>query len=277
MTFPKIIHTIAPADKTKWHPIWNECYQSWFKHFDSAEFQFRMWSDEACDNFVKEHYNEFYDSYMSLHYKIMKFDIVRLLILHKFGGIYHDMDYFCYKNFFNFVCDKHKRLNKFKQYNFFIVENFNNGTKTEVLQNSLIISEKGNPFFYFAVDMALAVYDKFTSLDFFKNHLSCPDPSILALTGPVMLSHFFHFFMDTRKETFENYLLEENLFNPKIEVYNENLFTKHACTTLWINEIDKKSNEKWFQKKHIIFKDFDVSNINFFINYGINETNITKD
>lgn len=95
---PKIIHHIAPADKTTWHIIWPQCYDSWQRHF--PDYQFCLWNDSLdLENFVQNYYFDLYHTFMKCPAHIIKIDFVRPLILHYFGGIYVDMDLYCYQNF----------------------------------------------------------------------------------------------------------------------------------------------------------------------------------
>tara|TARA_A100000171_G_C2068558_1_gene113559 strand:+ start:106 stop:729 length:624 start_codon:yes stop_codon:yes gene_type:complete len=54
-------------------------------------YDYVLWNKDMCDNLVKS-YPEYQELYNNVRYKIMKVDIVRFLILHKYGGIYIDMD-----------------------------------------------------------------------------------------------------------------------------------------------------------------------------------------
>ena len=95
---PKIIHHIAPKFPNSWHYFWQKCYDSWKTQF--SDYEFIMWNDkDDIDNFVKIHYKEHWNLYRAFPFHIMRIDFARLCILHKFGGIYADMDVFCYKNF----------------------------------------------------------------------------------------------------------------------------------------------------------------------------------
>jgi hypothetical protein len=103
---PKIIHQIAPADKSRWHPIWEKCYPTWQKHF--PEFEHKMWNDgNDIDNFVRDYYPQYLEKYLKFEKHISRIEFVRFCLLHHFGGIYADMDMFCYRNFEDYI-DKHK-------------------------------------------------------------------------------------------------------------------------------------------------------------------------
>ena len=51
MPIPKIIHQLAPADKSKWHPVWTICSESW-KNVYPSNFQHIIWSDENANDIV---------------------------------------------------------------------------------------------------------------------------------------------------------------------------------------------------------------------------------
>lgn len=94
---PKIIHQTAPADKSKWNPIWTQCQESWKKNFPNYEY--KMWTDEDNENLVKTKYPWFYDTYKGFKHNISRVDCSRYFYLYEYGGIYADMDYECLKNF----------------------------------------------------------------------------------------------------------------------------------------------------------------------------------
>lgn len=129
---PKILHQTAPQDKSVWHPLWKRCQASWLEKF--PDFEYRLWNDDDIDNLIRTEYPEFWDMYQEFPVHIMKIDFVRFAFMHRFGGIYADMDYYCYQNFHDDLTD-----------NGYIVENpYGN----DPIENSLMASEPGNIFFY---------------------------------------------------------------------------------------------------------------------------------
>jgi len=94
---PKIIHQTAPADESKWNPVWKPCQMSWKRNF--PDWEYRMWTDEDLDQFIKTKYAWFYPTYISYPKNIMRIDAARYFILYEYGGIYADMDFECVKNF----------------------------------------------------------------------------------------------------------------------------------------------------------------------------------
>ena len=100
MAISKIIHHIAPKNKSRWHPMWEKCYPTWQQHFPN--FEHKMWNDEeGIDDFVRETYPQYWQLYSDFPAHIMRIDFVRFCLLHHFGGVYADMDMFCYKNFYD--------------------------------------------------------------------------------------------------------------------------------------------------------------------------------
>ena len=58
----------------------------------------QFWTDEDNDLLVREYYPIFYDYYQTLSPTIKKADFARLLYMHRFGGVYVDLDFLCLKN-----------------------------------------------------------------------------------------------------------------------------------------------------------------------------------
>ena len=90
------VHQTAPSNPDKWHRMWHQCQPSWKKLAEDNGMQYKLWSDEELDSFVKSEYPDFYDCcYSQYPAKIQKIDAARPLILHRYGGIYADMDTTC--------------------------------------------------------------------------------------------------------------------------------------------------------------------------------------
>ena len=61
------------------------------------DYKYILWTDETMDNFVKNEYKWFYETYKNYKYNIQRCDAFRYLVLYKYGGIYIDMDIVCKK------------------------------------------------------------------------------------------------------------------------------------------------------------------------------------
>lgn len=93
---PKIIHQSwkdenIPFDvyKKSWIDSWQICHPGWEKMF---------WTDVQNAALVKDCYPDFYDFYLSLSPNIKKADFCRFLYMHRYGGVYVDLDFICLKN-----------------------------------------------------------------------------------------------------------------------------------------------------------------------------------
>jgi len=65
----------------------------------NPDWEYRLWSDEENDAFVRSEYPEFYDIFNGFSRNIMRADVIRYLIMHKIGGVYLDLDYEVLKPF----------------------------------------------------------------------------------------------------------------------------------------------------------------------------------
>lgn len=99
---PRIIHQLAPADKSKWNSGWNECQKTWKD--SHPDFEYRMWTDEDIFEFMKNENPSFYENvFLKYPKNIQRWDAVRPFILYKYGGIYADMDYECNQRFYELL------------------------------------------------------------------------------------------------------------------------------------------------------------------------------
>lgn len=86
---PRIIHQ---SWKTKDVPAsMREFQESWLKHHPGWEY--RLWTDEDNERLIREHYPQFEESFHRFTPTIIKIDFIRLAYMHRFGGIYADMDF----------------------------------------------------------------------------------------------------------------------------------------------------------------------------------------
>ena len=133
-SIPKIIHqTWKNVDKLP--SQWREYFDGW--HVKHPDFLHVLWTDEDNVQLVQQHYPEFLDHYNWLPLMIQKTDFVRLMYLHKFGGIYADLDYECFDNIVPHLPQQEGVL---------LVES--PLTLSEITQNSFMIGEAGHPFLY---------------------------------------------------------------------------------------------------------------------------------
>lgn len=216
---PKIIHQTGP-DESKWHPIWKECSETWKNTF--PDFQYMYWTDDDLRNLVKDQYSEFLELYDNFPHHIMRVDFARFCILHSCGGIYVDLDIYCYKNFYDLL-----------RRNIYIVESW--GEWGEKVQNSLMISTPKQEFWEKCMF--------YSGLRFLFNQQNNYKEYILESCGPKMISKI----LDSSVK-----FLPKEMFNPMVENQfnqgyekaiedfdtlkkDQNVFTRHYLTSTWIN------------------------------------------
>lgn len=70
------------------------CQQSWlkFQKAYSSQVDYHLWKDTDCELLLRAHYPHLLRTYESYPNPICKVDLMRLIILDYFGGLYVDMD-----------------------------------------------------------------------------------------------------------------------------------------------------------------------------------------
>ena len=255
----KIIHQTGPTNKQIWHPLWNKCQSSWKQEFPT--FEYRFWSDEEIDDLIKSNYAEYYQTYSEFPVHIMKIDFIRFCIMHSFGGIYCDLDFFCYKNFGNYI--------KSPKNSVWLVENpFGN----DPIENSLMISsEPGHPFWLDCMNTSIKRFNE--TKTFRKKNLD--DISIISsdkqygmklrphlvfhLTGTNLISSVYRKWRN-KPNTLIN-TLSGRLFNNLDTAYFPEIITRHCHTGVWGKEnlkiIEENNNKHYDSIRGIPLHDFD--------------------
>jgi mannosyltransferase OCH1-like enzyme len=86
---PMVIHQIWKDNDLSSYPKYPSYY-----NWTARNYSVKLWSEEKVRKLVKEEYEWLWQRYMTLPYDIQRADAARLIILHKEGGIYMDLD--CY-------------------------------------------------------------------------------------------------------------------------------------------------------------------------------------
>jgi len=91
---PKIIHQTW---KTKILPFpFNELSSTWLE--SHPDWEHIIWTDEMNRDLIKDCYPEFLEKYDGYPRNIQRVDAFRYFVLKKYGGVYVDMDFECFKN-----------------------------------------------------------------------------------------------------------------------------------------------------------------------------------
>jgi hypothetical protein len=154
---PKVIHqqwktSSVPAKYAAYHAAWRAL-------FPEPEFEHRLWTDASARELIAEHYSWFLPTYDGYPFSIQRADAARYFILHRFGGVYADLDYEPLLSFWHLLPRERVGLIQSPyQYN-------------ERVQNSFMSSPQGDPFW-------LVVFETLTAK---------AGKPVLQSTGPVLL------------------------------------------------------------------------------------------
>lgn len=91
LLIPKIIHqTYKTAEiPPKWEPLQKTCLA------ENPDYQYILWTDDSAEQFIRENYTWFLETYQSYPFPIMRADVMRYFVLYHYGGIYIDLDCGC--------------------------------------------------------------------------------------------------------------------------------------------------------------------------------------
>ena len=97
VSLTKIIHQTWKTKDIPYDIYSKNWIESWKKI--NPDWEYKLWSDEDNRNLVRDHYPEYLELYDSYERPIAKADIIRFFYMHKFGGLYVDLDFKCLKPF----------------------------------------------------------------------------------------------------------------------------------------------------------------------------------
>jgi hypothetical protein len=137
---PKIIHqqwkteTVPEGDFTKYHAEWKKIYPA-------PEYQHMLWTDESGRRLIAGEFAWFLEAFDNYAMNIQRADSMRYFILYKYGGVYADLDYEPYTNFWDALPNDRVSLIE-SPYKI-----------NEQVQNSLMSSPARDPFWNVTFDI----------------------------------------------------------------------------------------------------------------------------
>ncbi len=90
---PKLIHQTWKDEKVP--KRWEGAQQSCIDAHKEANYTYKLWTDDQGLELIRDWYPWFLPTYLSYPHAIQRVDAVRYFILHKYGGIYIDLDMGC--------------------------------------------------------------------------------------------------------------------------------------------------------------------------------------
>jgi len=236
LTIPKIIHHIAPEDQSSWHPIWKRCRDSFTANF--PDYEYKLWNDrDNIDRLVYDHYKEYWNLYSNFPHHIMKIDFSRLCILHQHGGIYADMDYYCYTNFENYLTKD----------NIFI-ENTSELYTSSEYENCLMASQSNSEFLYTVMKNTkhgFILHRRLFNTDTKNWRNNETSYAVNNTTGSGMLSAC----IKSYGQHFSIGKFRADFFNQDPIVYNDQLIGRHLHSSLWGDDYLTHSSRECFMIK----------------------------
>jgi mannosyltransferase OCH1-like enzyme len=214
------VHQIAPKDRSKWHPFWSKCHESWKQYHEVM-----LWNDqEDIDDLIRDHYPQYWNLYQAFPFHVMRIDFVRLAMLHRFGGVYADMDVFCYQPIPSAYTEK----------SFLALENLISEYTSARYENSLMAAKKDNPFLIHLMNYVKTLFINS------RHHFEKPyrrtvknDNLINNITGSGMISAGMESFRQTD-------FFPCRLFNNRPASYDPSFIAKHAHSSIWGQEYINK-------------------------------------
>lgn len=134
------------------------------------------WNLDRCNELVKQHYTHHLEMYNNYPYQIQKCDTVRYFMLHRYGGLYADMDYYCNRQW-NEVLQQYKN-------DIYLVETPNKIGDEPHISNSLMFSRPGHVFWS---KLFIELEQNKTAPIYYGRHMT-----IMFTTGPGILNRVYN-------------------------------------------------------------------------------------
>tara|TARA_A100000171_G_C2106266_1_gene132481 strand:+ start:393 stop:1022 length:630 start_codon:yes stop_codon:yes gene_type:complete len=170
-------------------------------------YDYMLWDKNMCDNLINS-YPKYKELYNNVKYPIMQVDIIRFIILHKYGGLYIDMD--CIPN-----------IEKLDNDNFRI--SYKIGKKRKHYEMEVIQSYKNNNLLLEFLDYVQTQIEEKDKIDIYK---TWKGRYIYQTTGPQSLNRFLKS-KQIKKFIINEALTKNNLLNLN---GNEDFISYPSCS-----------------------------------------------
>jgi len=192
-------------------------------------FEIKIWNGFDCYNLIKKYFPKYVDMYNKLKYPVERCDIIRLMIMYVYGGVYSDVDRICIRSF-------DVLLKKYKKYNVILGKD----NKKFTILNDFIMCSKNHPFILELIKN-IKIYD--IGIDYFNIYLS---------TGPFYISIQYYLYKNKK----DIILLHDEINPCNICNCTHNIDKSITFSTFDSNWVDKYSLmvilRKIYCKKYLI-------------------------
>lgn len=170
------------------------CSLSWT--LENPQSLHLVWNRKHCISLIRKYYAEYEGIFFSMPHEIQRCDFARYCILHRYGGIYADMDYKCTKSF-------EKVFELWNTHDIYLVQSPNSFNEQLNVSNSLMIARVRQHDFWRVLlsEIAQAV----SRVQFLTRHFE-----IIYTTGPVILTRVFNVY----RFRYKLQILPSDLFHP---------------------------------------------------------------
>ena len=185
MKIPRKIHQVWSGIEGPYPQIFENYKNTWLRDYPSWEYI--LWDQQKMNDFIIKFYPQYWEKYNDFPYNIQRWDIIRYLILYKYGGMYADLDYESLRPLDSILSD---------QTCCFACESTYNDEKGNLLQyfnNALILSSPKHFFIKAIIDYI------FSDKIIIRFGLS-KSQYVLNTTGPLMITKLYHSLPNSRKK-----------------------------------------------------------------------------
>lgn len=167
---PRIIHQTWKSDTLppEWEAVRRECARL------MPDYEYRLWTDESSREFIAQEYAWFLPTFDSYPYNIQRADAIRYFVLHKYGGVYMDLDIGC-----------RRRLDTLLRFDVVLPKTIPVG-----LSNDLMLSVPGHPY----MDLLIHSLSKFNH--YFFTHYA----TVMFSTGPMFVSTLYRIYVSLQNK-----------------------------------------------------------------------------
>jgi len=254
---PKIIHQIWWQGKDKIPKTYPNHCQSWKDK--NKNFKYIFWDEEKIMKLL-ESYPHLKNKFNEFANMIQKIDMAKYIILHKYGGLYVDVDSECLKPIENLLKDKQVVLVQINVNPFEKLIAYGK-IKGFALQNGVMAGVKDHPFW-------LHCLDTLVKEDIIKKPLETNLKYIFRTTGPGLLTNSYISYPKQNELTITPHTKVDPVSWCNYEVYNcanescakyypeayslHHFGSKHGSHN-WTNGAEKKIGLIFCQNKKLIY------------------------
>lgn len=214
LVVPRIIHQTWKDENVPdiWSHARAECQRT------HPGYDFQLWTDATAREMIVESYPDYVAMYDGYKHNIQRADAMRLFFLHKYGGIYIDLDVECLRS-----------LDFLRHYGWVMPQ-----TKPVGFSNDFMVAERGHPFLLQMVK----------ALPSWNRSFGTKYPSVMFSTGPMFVSYQASHYPDQK----QLFVLPGCLYGKYVKC-DQSLF-KHYKGSTWHG--NDASALKWIFQERLV-------------------------